>query len=1013
MNNGTNRGSIWRKWDLQVQTILDDRYISLSEYYESLKTEQSELWNAFTLKVGGEDNAIMYDSKEYFGNQAIAEEERCIDYSRNLFAFIETFNTDLGLIGITDHNYCNPILVDKLYEYSQKSNCKCLCGVEINASGVHMLVFFENPPFSKNTFSEGLISFLDAIEINTPKMNGVLKPSSKSVNDVIKIICQNSGIFIFPHCNSDNGLFQERGRTDRTHLSDMFNCTEIVLLQTANFDSAKKTSDYILSRPDLFKSKFLLTTSPDSRGLIDIGKPDEKGLSTWVKADTTFKGFKQILIEPNRVEISDEPELSKRVKANKTKFIRSVAINKISNAVIDDIWFDNFKIQLNHGLVAIIGNKGGGKSAITDVVSLCGNTYQQPSNFSFLTGTKFRKLKPYNLSERFEASLTWEDGTTIRKHLNENPDKNLPERVKYIPQNFLERLCSNVESEEFEKELKQIIFYHTPIDQRLGKSSLDELISYKSSLVIDEINLIQSEISKLNLQIVFLENKATADYEKSTENQIRLKQDELKAHLTNEPVKPIITVETESNDNVTRLNLLREQVRKLEQEILSYRTNKSVLAINAEELSRAVQHFKNLNDQLHKLKEPSNEFINILVKNNIKIDTVFAFKIDLNQISAELKILTTNINTIEKELNEEIEGSKAFQLSKLNELIKNGQEDLDKPAKEQQKYLDDYKKWNEQKLIIEGTNEIERSLNYFLQQKKYLEEQLLLDINQQSINRNDFVQELFTKKKELTEIRKDLFKPVSQFIDDFKELKERYDVKFDVALEFRGLADNFFSFINQGRIGTFSGKEEGYKKLIEIADKADFNSSESFLSFSNELVENLKRDKRTKENTYVDINTELKSGKHLSDLYDYVYSYDYLQPIYNLKLGDKTLQELSPGERGALLLIFYLILDNDDIPLIIDQPEENLDNESVYHILVHFIKKVKEKRQIIIVTHNPNLAVVCDADQIIHMQIDKKNKNRVNYYCGAIEDVIMNKSIVNVLEGTLPAFNNRDSKYIR
>ncbi|MGA9111884.1 MAG: hypothetical protein WB290_16505, partial [Smithella sp.] len=85
----------------------------------------------------------------------------------------------------------------------------------------------------------------------------------------------------------------------------------------------------------------------------------------------------------------------------------------------------------------------------------------------------------------------------------------------------------------------------------------------------------------------------------------------------------------------------------------------------------------------------------------------------------------------------------------------------------------------------------------------------------------------------------------------------------------------------------------------------------------------------------------------------------------------------------------------------------------VYHILVHFIKKVKEKRQIVIVTHNPNLAIVCDANQIINIQIEKENKNTVKFYSGAIEDEFMNKAIVNILEGTLPAFNNRDSKYIR
>ena len=91
----------------------------------------------------------------------------------------------------------------------------------------------------------------------------------------------------------------------------------------------------------------------------------------------------------------------------------------------------------------------------------------------------------------------------------------------------------------------------------------------------------------------------------------------------------------------------------------------------------------------------------------------------------------------------------------------------------------------------------------------------------------------------------------------------------------------------------------------------------------------------------------------------------------------------------------------------------NLKKICVYHILVHFIKKVKEKRQIIIVTHNPNLAIVCDADQIINMHIDKENKNAVSFDSGAIEDKIINEAAVNILEGTMPAFNNRDSKYLR
>lgn len=112
-----------------------------------------------------------------------------------------------------------------------------------------------------------------------------------------------------------------------------------------------------------------------------------------------------------------------------------------------------------------------------------------------------------------------------------------------------------------------------------------------------------------------------------------------------------------------------------------------------------------------------------------------------------------------------------------------------------------------------------------------------------------------------------------------------------------------------------------------------------------------------------------------------------------------------------MLLIFYLLLDNNDIPLIIDQPEDNLDNHSVANILVPFIKKAKSKRQIILVTHNPNLAVVADAEQIIFTELDKENNYKFSFKAGAIENPEINKCIVQVLEGAMPAFNKRKMKY--
>jgi ABC-type lipoprotein export system ATPase subunit len=137
-----------------------------------------------------------------------------------------------------------------------------------------------------------------------------------------------------------------------------------------------------------------------------------------------------------------------------------------------------------------------------------------------------------------------------------------------------------------------------------------------------------------------------------------------------------------------------------------------------------------------------------------------------------------------------------------------------------------------------------------------------------------------------------------------------------------------------------------------------------------------------------------------------------LKPEYSLRLDGKELSHLSPGERGTLLLVFYLLVDKSSNPIIVDQPEENLDNHTVFRLLIPVIKDVKKRRQLIMVTHSPNIAVVCDAEQIIHAHIDRSDGNRVLYTMGAIEAPELNLHAINVLEGTRPAFDNRGSKYL-
>ncbi len=226
-----------------------------------------------------------------------------------------------------------------------------------------------------------------------------------------------------------------------------------------------------------------------------------------------------------------------------------------------------------------------------------------------------------------------------------------------------------------------------------------------------------------------------------------------------------------------------------------------------------------------------------------------------------------------------------------------------------------------------------------------------------------------------------------------------------------GFHDGFFDSVNQRVLGTFSGTEPGSKALNAILEVQNFDTEVGVEKFLNEIDNAIHADQRPGGKP-VKVVDQLKKLKTPLDLYDFIFSLGYLRPRYALRMGAKELSELSPGERGTLLLMFYLLLDKNDIPLVIDQPEENLDNQTVYDVLVPGIKDARQRRQIIIVTHNPNLAVVCDADQVIHADLDKAHNYAMKYTSGAIENPEINKAIVDILEGTMPAFKNRDSKYL-
>lgn len=745
-------------------------------------------------------------------------------------------------------------------------------------------------------------------------------------------------------------------------------------------------------------------TTSDAHEVSEVGTN-----ACWIKADLTFEGLRQILAEPERISF-EEPEILTRIKRNPDKFIRSLVVRRVSGATMPEKWFDNIAIQLNPGLVAVIGNKGSGKSALTDIIALCADTTNQ--NWAFLTLAKYRMPKPYNRSKQTEAYIQWEDDSSSAiKTLDMSTELTKPERVKYIPQNFLETLCTTEDDQKFESELKKIIFQYLTPAQRYGLADLDEIINYLTKENADACSEIQSRIREINREIIAMEAMLAPSYREKLANELAYKQNQLSNAQSAKPkevAKPSVEDDPEAKKAQAEIDkynesckIMAKALQDLEEEKEEKIKSAQDLKVSKERIDRIVQQVATVKTELKPLYE----------KNGLDIDSVLTVTYVPDLISLKIKEFSDRLSEIDNQLAENKSGNLREQYLLESQKLTLAKQKLSAPELEYQKYIKEKEDW--EKLIenITGTPEKEGTIKNLQSRINYIEHSLTGDLSQKIKRRRDLVEELMQKKHQVLDTYNTLFAPVVRFINDYHEELRDYPIEFNSTFTIRNFVDKFFDFVSQQASGSYYGKEQGQARVMSNIEGIDMSDIQSIVDFAGLINSDLLCDKRDDNNDSRSVENQLKKGHTQQELYDFIYCMDYVSPFFQLKMNGKPLSSLSPGERGALLLLLYLFIDMDDKPLIIDQPEENLDNESVYRYLVHFIKAAKRKRQIIMVTHNPNLAVVCDADQIIQMKIDKLHGNEVSFASGAIENPIMNKIIVDILEGTYPAFHNRDCKY--
>ena len=126
-----------------------------------------------------------------------------------------------------------------------------------------------------------------------------------------------------------------------------------------------------------------------------------------------------------------------------------------------------------------------------------------------------------------------------------------------------------------------------------------------------------------------------------------------------------------------------------------------------------------------------------------------------------------------------------------------------------------------------------------------------------------------------------------------------------------------------------------------------------------------------------------------------------------IKYRGKELKHHSLGQRASALILFVLSQQENDVYLI-DQPEDDLDNQTIYEDVIKLIRRLKPKTQFIFATHNANFPVLGDAEQIISCAF---SDDKVQTVSGSIDCPKLQQEIVDIMEGGEEAFMQRKRRY--
>jgi ABC-type lipoprotein export system ATPase subunit len=723
-----------------------------------------------------------------------------------------------------------------------------------------------------------------------------------------------------------------------------------------------------------------------------VGKPKFDRRS-WLKGDVTFETLRQACIEPDgRAFVGERPPAA----ASPSNTIVQLAVDGAD-------WLDPATFPINPGLVAVIGARGSGKTAFVEMIAAAANAVDPER----ATGTFLSRAKRHLGGAA--ATLRWGGGppTTSNLMLELMGSESSEPRARHLSQQFVDALCSSDGlADELVQEMERVIFLAHDPSSRYDASDFSELRdTMTASARRSKAGYIEALLE------VCQQLSVERDLDRSGE-QLRSKRKIQTDGIGRDKAdRKILTPKTDQR-LLERLEAIRTAVEGKSRAIARQQKRR----LDLQGLQREADLFRGTNANLRvgKLKT---QFPDAGLSEPDWKRFVLNYAGDIDGLlKANLKDAENRIAALqgpsENEIVEAADAAKAPEYVAQNTALTTVTLSL---LQKEQRRLEaligiDREQQRRYTVLSEKITKAETELaktEAELEKAAGAPERIAALITQREACYRGVFEEIENEEHVLRELYQPLRDRLAERGATLRKLA--FSVAREVNIE--SWAEAGERLLNLKRAGRFRGLgtlvEVAREELLPvwrkepaavIAESMSAFRKKYGAEFWKHIPEDANQSRETKK-------------AWAEQIIAWLFSTDHIKTRYSLQYEGTDIRQLSPGTRGIVLLLLYLVIDSeDDRPLIIDQPEENLDPKSIHDELVGHFREAKGRRQIIIVTHNANLVVNTDADQVI---VASRSEHRpdnlpvMTYESGGLENPNIRNLVCEILEGGETAFLER------